>query len=81
MAGSRGSYIRTAFPSTIGYAFLQGDFIAWGQVQVQRDLILPHNSEPVAVVRGFDMLIIFGLSKLTNPWSWGWGLLHLNYVA
>lgn len=69
MAQSRGSYTRTPFPSALGSALLQVDFIAWGQIQVQGDLVFPYGFRPQAMVRGCNMLSAFGLSTLAHPTS------------
>lgn len=69
---------RHHFPPTIGSVFLQVDFMAGGQVQVQRDLIFPYNSKPVTVVVGAICWLPLDWANLVHLWSWGWDPCHLN---
>lgn len=72
MAGSRGS-----FPLPDSGLI---DVPWWKQVEVQRDLLFPHNSEPVVVVRGCNMLSAVGprgpLHVNDMAWELGWYLLN-----
>lgn len=82
MAGSRAPCIyQDLFPSTSWLCFPPGQPHCMRQVQVQRDLIFPHISDLVAVVRGCNVPSAPGLNRRAHPWSWGWGPLYLNYIS